>query len=184
MLQNTLKLITFALSAAALICLAVIDWTSLIQRRIIQSFNSAYDALTHASSSLSDLWSKIQSTLPDYYAVGLWGYYSSKEGASKYSGYSTPMLVFLFNLVIILESNALGTALLLLDASKAVLSRLLKLSRLTITAYIIRITATTLTIIGAKTNLLVGCFNIHCCCISHSDNPVQLDIWRDLNLSR
>jgi hypothetical protein len=35
-----------------------------------------------------------------------------------------------------------------------------------------------------KTNLLAGCFNIHCHCISYSDSPVQLDIWRDPNLSR
>jgi hypothetical protein len=35
-----------------------------------------------------------------------------------------------------------------------------------------------------KTNLLAGCFNIHCHCISYGDYPVQHDIWRDPNLSR
>jgi hypothetical protein len=79
--------------------------------------------------------------------VGLWGYCSGEEGISKYLSYSTPILLFSFNLVAILESNALDAALLLLDTSKAMLSRLLKLSRLAITVYIIRITITTLTII-------------------------------------
>lgn len=194
-----------------------------MQQRIVRSFSlsdqasnladSAHDALTHASGSLSDLWSKIQSALPDYYAVGLWGYCSGEEGASKYSSCSTPTLLFSFNLVAILESNAPGAASLLPDASKAVLSGLSKLPRLAIAAYIIGMTATTLTVMvelftvmfkwGAvptlicslvsestqgmkeqKTNLLAGCLNIHCRCISYCDNPVQLDIWRDPNLSR
>ncbi|GFF60125.1 hypothetical protein IFM46972_11544, partial [Aspergillus udagawae] len=54
-----------------------------------------------------------------FFLKGLWGYYSSKE----------------------------GVALLLLKASKAMLSRLLKPSRLVITVYISIMAATTLTVI-------------------------------------
>jgi hypothetical protein len=122
-----------------------IDWTSLMQQRIVRSFSltdpasnladSAHDALTHASGSLSDLWSKIQSTLPDYYAVGLWGYCSGEESASKYSSCSTPTLLFSFDLVAILDFNTPSATSLLPEASKTVLSGLLKPSRVAIAAY-------------------------------------------------
>ncbi|EAW20677.1 SUR7/PalI family protein [Aspergillus fischeri NRRL 181] len=230
MLRNTLKLLPLALSAAALICLAVVfegcrstssprdlfflevrNWTSLLHQRIVRSFSlsdqasnlsdSAHDALTHASSSLSDLRSNIWSTLPDYYAVGLWGYCSGEKGASKYSSCSTPTLSFSFDLVAILESNAPGAVSLLPEASKAVLPGLSKSSRLAVAAYIIGMAATTLTVVAelftimfkwgtvptlicSLTNLLAGCLDIHCHCINYCDDPVQLDIWRDPNLSR
>jgi hypothetical protein len=48
--------------------------------------------------------------------------------------------------VVILESNALGAVLLLPEVRKALLSGLLKSSRLAIVAYILGMAATTLTI--------------------------------------
>lgn len=129
-----------------------------MQQRIVRSFSlsdqasnladSAHNALAYASGSLSDLQSKIQSTLPDYYAVGLWGYCSGKEGASQYSSCSTATLSFSFDLVAILESNAPGSASLLPEASKAVLSGFSNPSKFAIAAYIIGMATTILAVVA------------------------------------
>lgn len=202
MLRSSSKLLPFALSAAALICLVVVfegcrstsspqdlfflkvnnyftplhtwsltdivfqvDWRSLKQRRIVRSFSlsdqasnladSAQDGLNQASDSLSHLRNKLQSTLPDYYAFGLWGYCAGDENAPTYTTCSTPTMSFSFDMVAILESNIPGSVTLLPEASKIILSGLSNLSKWAIAAYIIGMAATALTVIAELLSILL-----------------------------
>jgi hypothetical protein len=70
---------------------------------------SAEDAMDRVGSHVDQLTDRLKSLLPDYYAVGLWGYCEGEQNGTSFSKCSKPSASFSFDLGQILRAN-LGQA--------------------------------------------------------------------------
>ena len=109
-------------------------------------------AVDELGGQMSDLTGKLRSHLPDFYAVGLWGY--CEGTGNKYTECTSPNASFSFNLVQILESKVPGVADLLPATARTTLSGYDHPSEWAISGYIIGLIATALAVVAGMGSVL------------------------------
>lgn len=85
--------------------------------------------------------------LPDYFAVGLWGYCEGSHDADTFSNCTGPSVSFSFDLVDILGDRLGQINGLLPESSQSVLRKYHRVSQWTIAAYIVGLVGTVLSIV-------------------------------------
>ncbi|KAL2838690.1 actin cortical patch SUR7/pH-response regulator pali [Aspergillus pseudodeflectus] len=102
---------------------------------------SAENAVDQIGGHVQDLSDQLHSLLPEYYAVGLWSYCESKQGAEAFSNCSGPSAAFSFDLVDLLSSRLGQANGVLADWTQPVLKGYRHLSHWIVVAYITAVIA-------------------------------------------
>ncbi|KAI3098429.1 hypothetical protein CBS147333_9064 [Penicillium roqueforti] len=110
--------------------------SSLQQRNVVDSITgSAENTVSQIGGHVQDLSDQLHSLLPEYYAVGLWGYCEGKRGAPTFSNCTGPSASFSFDLVDILSSRLGQANGVLADWTQPVLKGYRRVSHWIVAAY-------------------------------------------------
>ncbi|OQE62067.1 hypothetical protein PENNAL_c0272G05150 [Penicillium nalgiovense] len=120
---------------------------------VIYASGAAETAASQVTDKIQSLSDEINSHLPGFYSVGLWGYCQGQKETSSYSNCSQPSTSFSFDLLAILGSASPFIDGVLPDGNNKVLAGYHGVSRWSISAYILGFISTFVAVVFGVTTM-------------------------------
>lgn len=120
---------------------------------VIYASSAAETAASQVTDKIHSLSDEINSHLPGFYSVGLWGYCQGQKETSSYSNCSQPSTSFSFDLLSILGSISPVIDGVLPDGNNKVLAGYHGVSRWSISAYILGFVSTFAAVVFGVTTM-------------------------------
>jgi hypothetical protein len=119
----------------------------------IYASDAAETAVSQVTDKVQSLSDEINSHLPDFYSVGLWGYCQGQKETASYSNCSQPSTSFSFDLLSIFGSVSPAIGEVLPDENNKVLAGYHDVSRWSISAYILGFVSTFVAVVFGITTM-------------------------------
>ncbi|CAI7593066.1 unnamed protein product [Penicillium viridicatum] len=119
----------------------------------IYASDTAETAVSQVTDKVQSLSDEINSHLPGFYSVGLWGYCQGQKETASYSNCSQPSTSFSFDLLSIFGSVSPAIGAVLPDENNKVLAGYHDVSRWSISAYILGFVSTFVAVVFGITTM-------------------------------